>query len=362
MVLPRVSILIVARNTAPYIGAALASARAQSVTDLEIVVVDDGSTDGTADIVRSHAQQDDRVHLLDGPRRGLSAVRNASFEACRSRFAAILDSDDILHPRHVEWLLAAQQVHGDEICAANMVEFQSDGSGLRAGLFADGNAWSTARRISLEEFLAGSMFGSRDVSLGYLKPLFDMTFMRRHRLDYDERLRIGEDFDLVLRAMIAGGRYRYLPRPGYYYRRHAGSTSHRLSRQDLEGLLTALDGVEAHVAAGAVKHLLAARRANLAGALHHLDVIAAIKGRQWLRALRIAAGNSVARGLTLASLREAALKRVGFDPSGPASSSWVSGEEGQGVLRQIEAALAVAMPSATVFPPSQSLPAQSLPA
>lgn len=360
MVLPKVSILIVARNTAPYIGAALASARAQSVTDLEIVVVDDGSTDGTADIVRSHAQQDDRVRLLDGPRRGLSAVRNASFDACRSPFAAILDSDDLLHPRHVEWLLAAQQAHGDEIYAANMVEFQSDRSGLRAGLFADGEAWRTVRRIGLEEFLAGSMFGSRGVSLGYLKPLFDMAFMRRYALHYDERLRIGEDFDLVLRAMIAGGRYRYLPRPGYYYRRHAASTSHRLSRQDLESLLAALDGVDARVAAGPAKHLLAGRRVNLAGALHHLDAIAAIKGRQWLRALRIAVGNPVARGLTLTSLREAALKRVGFDPSGPVSSTWMSGDEGQGVLRHIEAASGVAMSSAPAFPPSQFPPVESL--
>lgn len=346
MTSPKVSILIVARNTAPYIGAALASARAQSITDLEIVVVDDGSTDGTPDIVRSHAAQDDRVRLLDGPRKGLSAVRNASFEACGGRFAAILDSDDILHPRHVEWLLAAQQAHGDEICAANMVEFQSDEKGLHAGLFAAGKAWRMPRRIGLEEYLAGGMFGSRDVSLGYLKPLFDMTFMRRHGLFYDERLRIGEDFDLVLRTMIAGGRYRYLPRPGYYYRRHAASTSYRLSRQDLESLLAALDGVDARVAAGAPKHLLAARRANLAGALHHLDVIAAIKGRQWLRALRIAAGNSIARSLTVDSVREAVLKRVGIDPSGPAAGPWVSGEEGQTALRQIEAAMAVPLQSA----------------
>lgn len=367
---PEVSILIVARNTAPFIGSALASARAQSVADIEVLVVDDGSTDGTTDIVRWHAAQDDRVRLIGGPCNGLSAVRNLSLDACRGRFAAILDSDDILHPRHVERLLAAQRAHGDEICAANMVEFQSDEKGLRAGLFADGKAWRAERRIGLDEFLAGSMFGSRAVSPGYLKPLFDMAFMRRHGLRYDERLRIGEDFDLVLRAMLAGARYRFLPAPGYYYRRHAASTSHRLSPQDLEGLLVALDAVDAGTA-GEAAPLLGARRDNLAGALAHLEVIAALRGRQWRRALHITAGNPVSRRLTLTSLREAAAKRIGLDFSRRASSPWLRGEEGQGALRQIMAALHAPMhpstdlsiPAASPSPPhSTTTPPRSRPA
>ena len=369
---PEVSILIVARNTAPFIGSALASARAQSVADVEVLVVDDGSTDGTADIVRWHAAQDVRVRLIAGSCKGLSAVRNLSLDACRGRFAAILDSDDILHPRHVERLLAAQRAHGDEICAANMVEFQGDGKGLRAGLFADGKAWRAERRIGLDEFLAGSMFGSRAVSPGYLKPLFDMAFMRRHGLRYDERLRIGEDFDLVLRAMLAGARYRFLPAPGYYYRRHAASTSHRLSPLDLEGLLMALDAVAAAAgAAGEAAPLLSARRDNLAGALAHLEVIAALKGRQWRRALHITAGNPVSRRLTLTSLREAAAKRIGLDFSRLASSPWLRGEEGRGALRQSMAALGAPMhppadlsiPAASPSPPhSTTTPPRSRPA
>jgi succinoglycan biosynthesis protein ExoO len=304
MTLPLVSILMVARNAAAFIDAAIASARDQSLADLEIIVVDDGSSDDTAAIARDHAAQDVRVRLVEGPRRGLSAVRNASLDAARGRFAAILDSDDVLHPRHLEWLVAARA--GAQICVTNMIEFET--SSLSPRLFAQGEPWSRARTIGAGEFVEHGMIGGGKVSLGYFKPLFDMDFLNAHGLRYDERLRIGEDFDLVLRALLAGAEYRFLPQATYYYRKHAASTSHRLARDDLEGLLHA---THTYPAAGDDARWLQARRENLEGALLHLDAVAAIKAGRPLRALALAAGHADARRLTVATLGEALAKRAG---------------------------------------------------
>lgn len=233
---PLVSILIVARNTGPFISAAIASARAQTWRNLEIVVVDDASTDDTRAIAERHAAEDDRVRVLDGPRAGLAAVRNTSLAAARGCYAAILDSDDLLHPEHVERLVKAALATGAEIVVANMVEFGDSGRGdgtRRVRLFAQGPDWSRARRIAAEEYLRGNTIGA-EVVLGYLKPLFDLEFLRAYELCYDTDLRIGEDFDLVFRAILAGGRLHYLPEPGYLYRRHAASTSARTPTADLE--------------------------------------------------------------------------------------------------------------------------------
>ncbi|MFD2579551.1 hypothetical protein ACFSTD_15175 [Novosphingobium colocasiae] len=139
--------------------------------------------------------------------------------------------------------------------------------------------------------------------------------MRAHSLAYDERLRIGEDFDLVLRCLMAGARYRFVPEPTYFYRRHAASTSHRLDRADLTGLLLALDQADVAADDDALAHELAARRVNLVGTLRHLDAVAAFKQRAWGRAVAILRGDPVARRLMRGSVREGLARRLGLPAS-----------------------------------------------
>ncbi|KQM13774.1 glycosyltransferase family 2 protein [Novosphingobium sp. Leaf2] len=302
---PVVSVLMVARNAAPFIDAAIGSVREQTFSNLEIIVVDDASCDDTAKIASNHAAKDQRVRVMEGPSAGLSAVRNASLDAAQGRFAAVVDSDDIVHPRHVEWLLDGQKTSGAQVCATNMIVFQD---GAPAAAFAQGLEWRQPRRIDVGEFIDGGMIGREGVSLGYLKPLFDLAFLRRHRLRYDQSLRIGEDFDLVLRAMLAGAQFQFLPPATYYYRKHAASISHRLAVHDLEGLLGAMAGYNPgeRVCATALQ----ARRTNLEATLQHLRAIEAIKaGRPW-RALPSLINNSMARAMTFAAGKEAVGKRI----------------------------------------------------
>lgn len=305
-----VSILMVAHNTADFIDAAIRSARDQSYEAIEILVVDDGSTDATAQIAHAHAARDARVRVLAGRQQGLSAVRNVSLDGARGRFAIILDSDDMLHPSHVEELMRAAADQHATILATNMITFEGEGAACKAHTFAQGSEWQSRQEITASTFIKHGMIGGQGVSLGYLKPMFDMTFMRAHHLRYDERLRIGEDFDLVLRALLSGASYNFLPCATYYYRKHATSTSHRLGRMDVEGLLAATRGYAAASPACAAE--VQARCSNLEGALLHLDAIAAIKRGRLAVALRLAAINPQARALTIATLREALTKRIGL--------------------------------------------------
>jgi len=309
MIAPLVSILMVARNAAPFIDAAIVSARTQSLSDIEVVVVDDGSSDGTDKIVRTHAECDPRVRLVQGPRKGLSAVRNASLKAARGRFGAILDSDDILHPRHLEWLVAGWAKSGGQICATNMLEFREEGANLDIRRFASGLEWAEARQIAPAEFIERGLIGAKAPSLGYLKPLIDMEYLRSAGLRYDESLRIGEDFDLVLRTMLTGGRYGFQPQATYYYRRHAASTSHRLDSADLDGLLKAMVNYKCG-AGGELPALLDQRRMNLKAALRHLEAIDAIKAGQPLRAASLVIGSPDARRMLFSTLKEAVAKRI----------------------------------------------------
>ena len=101
---PMGSALMCVRDREGYIGEAIASALAQTVPPREVIVVDDGSTDGTAEIVRSF---DGRVRLITQPPLGVGQARNAALEASNGEFLGYLDADDIWEPHKLEVQLEA---------------------------------------------------------------------------------------------------------------------------------------------------------------------------------------------------------------------------------------------------------------
>ena len=104
--MPAVSVVIPAYNRASLVGQAIDSALAQTFTDREIVVVDDGSTDGTAAAVETYG---DRVRLVRKPNGGEASARNAGIREAKGTWIAFLDSDDLWEPEALEALYAAAQ-------------------------------------------------------------------------------------------------------------------------------------------------------------------------------------------------------------------------------------------------------------
>lgn len=94
---PTISVIIPARDAANFIGATLDSLTAQS-SGFEAVVIDDGSTDATADVVDAHIATDPRIRMIKGPATGVSAARNAGLAQTTAPFVLFLDADDLLTP------------------------------------------------------------------------------------------------------------------------------------------------------------------------------------------------------------------------------------------------------------------------
>src|SRR3954447_3229771 len=96
--MPLFTVLITAYNRASFVVQAIDSALRQTFTDYEIVVVDDGSADGTAELL---AQYGDRIRLVRQPNRGVGNAYNSGIRAAQGEYVAFLDSDDIWMP----WVL-----------------------------------------------------------------------------------------------------------------------------------------------------------------------------------------------------------------------------------------------------------------
>lgn len=153
---PLVSVVMPAYNRAEAIRRAIHSVQSQSMADWELIVVNDGSTDGTRRVAQSYAADDDRIAVLDREHRGVSAARNTALRHARGRWIAFLDTDNTWSPHYLEVmtkaLSAAGVRHGygaqrieDEEGISYRAMMQSDM--LDVGNHIDLNVWMATRDV-----------------------------------------------------------------------------------------------------------------------------------------------------------------------------------------------------------------------
>ena len=133
---PLISVLVPAYNAEAFLEQCLESIVAQTYRHLEIIVVDDGSTDGTATISDRWAERDDRIRVIHQPNGGHSAARNAALDAMTGELVIMVDSDDVLHPQFTATLLDLMQKHDADIAVGGYTAFygaEPDFSGHRGG-------------------------------------------------------------------------------------------------------------------------------------------------------------------------------------------------------------------------------------
>ena len=145
------SVVIPLYNKAPYIESAIASVLAQTVQDFEIIVVDDGSTDGGADIVA--AIGDPRIRLFKQANAGVSSTRNRAISMARGQWVAFLDADDWQHPNYLQSLVIAQDLHPAADVAATQYIPLCDSTGIWPPAWHVSEAPAASESIELIEDL-----------------------------------------------------------------------------------------------------------------------------------------------------------------------------------------------------------------
>ncbi len=239
-----VDVIIAAWNRAKTIERAMLSALAEPEVR-SVIVVDDGSTDETMlRAERVAAARRGRVVVKRLPQNGgPSAARNLALAQSNAPWVAILDGDDFFRRGRIANLLslaADNDFVADDL--EEVVEGQSGQAGQagrdgapRTSLLADDprndlGPW----RLDLESFVLGNVGPRRH--LGFLKPIIRRSFLDRHRLRYDQRLRLGEDYALYTRALALRARFLVVPQCGYVSVKRRDSLSARHGKQDLERL------------------------------------------------------------------------------------------------------------------------------
>ncbi|MGF1541076.1 MAG: glycosyltransferase family 2 protein [Pleurocapsa sp.] len=238
MIRPEVSIIIPAYNSEQYLHGAIASALGQTYYNIEVIVVDDASTDGTLEVARSF--KDSRLKIIENQHNlGVSGARNRALQVARGQWIALLDSDDWYAPERIAQLLIAADEQDADLVADDLYL-------VREGEYYP---WSTLLRennhsLSSVELIDGVKFiesdrlapvnTGRTWSLGYTKPLMKKQFLHQNNLNYDEDIKVGEDFALYLKCLLRQARYIVVPQAYYFYRNREFSLSTRTPAEYLK--------------------------------------------------------------------------------------------------------------------------------
>lgn len=188
-----ISVVIPAYNARAHIAQTLASVSSQSYTNIEIIVVDDGSQDGTGNLVKSIKEHDPRIRLIQKPNGGVASARNAGIQHARGELIAPIDSDDLWHPKKLELQYARLMEAGPDVglVYTGHLLIDDDGRVIRVPMrfpFDEGDV-----RLAL---VIGNIVGNASTPLIPRQRIFEVN-------GYDEGLRAAaaegcEDFKLYL--------------------------------------------------------------------------------------------------------------------------------------------------------------------
>lgn len=225
-----ISVILTSYNIRGYIARAVESALSQQDVSLEVICVDDASTDGTFEYLQS--LHDPRLTALQLPKNGgPSTARNAGIACARGEWLAVLDGDDAYLPGRLSRCLRYARSQKADMVVDNLTVLR-ESDGMRFPMFPA--QWlASLDPLSLADYIDGNRLFSSGYTLGYTKPVFSAAFLRQKQLAYDPAIRIGEDYHLMAECLAEGARCAVLAEEGYQYTVRAGSISHRLTLADI---------------------------------------------------------------------------------------------------------------------------------
>ena len=237
MALPLVSVCFIAYNHVQFVGAALKSVIEQDYPNLEVVIADDGSTDGTGDIVQSFVANHSEQLVLLPPRynqgiAGIVSNYNRALMKCRGKYIAFLEGDDVFLlekiAKRVQWLEADER---RVLCGHDVEVFDS---------MTDKRLYLMSEVARMRRGRGADLVVRHNVPFSTVSMMIRATAIPKH--GFDDRLRIVLDWKFWIDCLASGGHFGYVDGIWARYRRHATNITklHFDTRQDDEFVTLAL--------------------------------------------------------------------------------------------------------------------------
>ena len=293
MPVANVSVIVPTFDNVGTIGRAIKSAQSQTLHNIEIVIVDDASTDGTYDLASSLAATDPRIKLTRLRKNvGAGGARNTALDMASGVWIAVLDADDWYEPNRLEVLLEAAQKNNVDVICDNLKIFdhikdeviEYTNNGLKNKVMP----LSAERLFRYDDPL-------RCYPMGMMKPVVRKEFLQTHRIMYDASHRTGEDFIFLAEIILSGARALVVPGAYYVYVHRLSPTTRKISPHSRSGhnpnlIIRGCDEILQRYAPSMTKEArfaLERRRSMFQRSIVFQDMVAAIRERKLFKALEI---------------------------------------------------------------------------
>lgn len=220
---PQVSVIILAYNVEEYVAQAIDSALRQTEQNIEVLVVDDGSTDKTLKVVKSF--DDKRVKVLVNQQNwGQNFCTNLAIKEAKGNWITRLDADDWYAIDRLEKLLNIAYSQNIDMIADD-IYFIQDGKAVPWSTLLVQSKFNIKDNIKISpiSFVEKDVPGTWGLPLGLTKPLIKRDFIVKHNIQNQENILIGGDFWLYLTCLAHGANFILVPKPYYFYRSRHGS-------------------------------------------------------------------------------------------------------------------------------------------
>lgn len=243
---PRVSVVVAAYNVEQYIEQCIESLCSQTLHEIEIILVDDGSTDQTPAICERFAQMDERIRVIHKPNGGLVSARKAGAAVAKGQFIGCVDGDDFVEPEMYEALADAAEYSAASMAECQLFHYiqesgekQENRGVLKQGVYD---------RDALRRVLYPTLLTERREPPSSCNKIYATELYRRHIGTISDRIVQGEDFCLTYPMLMEKDvRLAVVDRPLYDYRILKRSMSHGYRRGLIDSYTLLLEHVEAAV-------------------------------------------------------------------------------------------------------------------
>jgi glycosyltransferase involved in cell wall biosynthesis len=212
----QVTVVIPSYNCGALVCTAIESVLAQTLQPVDILVVDDGSTDGTAEVLELFIKKG-QIRYIYQNNRGLPGARNVGIVESRSRYLAFLDADDSLSPDALAVMFRALEESGAAWCVSDILKIRATGHAVERSEIPIENPLLAVLR---EDFIRRAMFFRREC-------LIEVGM-------YDDKMKNREDWDINIRMIECGQLFAYVARPLYRYTWRANSITTKPSLKLLQ--------------------------------------------------------------------------------------------------------------------------------
>jgi glycosyltransferase involved in cell wall biosynthesis len=200
----KVSVIIPVYNVVKYLPSCLDSIVSQTLQDIEIICINDGSTDNCSEVLKQYAQKDRRITVITQPNQGISSARNNGVAHAKGEYISFVDSDDEIAPDFLEKLYTAAQKHDAEIVATNIRRFLFGRYKLKYGkeaVYTDAQARINVAQIPHYNYVWNKLYRKSALRYSFTKGVYF------------------EDINWSIRIIYEANKLVTVPDTAYYYRK-----------------------------------------------------------------------------------------------------------------------------------------------